>query len=61
MDNEKYLGMVGVTITPLRPAGGMRIEGDRVDIVSEGDFIEAGVKVRVIAIDGTRIIVRPVE
>lgn len=61
MDNEKYLGMEGMTISPLRPAGGMRINGDRVDVVSEGDFIDAGVKVRVIGIDGTRILVRAVE
>lgn len=61
MDNEKYLGKEGMTISPLRPAGGMRIDGDRVDVVSEGDFIEAGVKVRVIGIDGTRILVRPVD
>ena len=61
MDNEKYLGKEGLTISPLRPAGGMRIDGDRVDVVSEGDFIDAGVKVRVIGIDGTRILVRAVE
>ena len=61
MDNEKYLGKEGITISPLRPAGGVRIDGDRVDVVSEGDFIDAGVKVRVIGIDGTRILVRAVE
>ena len=61
MDNEKYLGKEGITISPLRPAGGVRIDGDRVDVVSEGEFIDAGVKVRVIGIDGTRILVRAVE
>ncbi len=61
MDNEKYLGAEGVTLTKLRPAGEMRIGEERVDVVSEGDFIDAGVKVRVIAIDGTRNIVRKIE
>ena len=61
MDNEKYIGMEGVTLTPLRPAGAMKLEGNRVDVVSEGDFLDAGVTVRVIGIDGTRIIVRAVE
>ena len=61
MDNDKYLGKEGVTLTKLRPAGEMRIGNDRVDVVSEGDFIDAGVKVRVIAIDGTRNIVRVVD
>lgn len=61
MDNEKYLGREGYTLTALRPAGDMKIDGNRVDVVSEGDFIARGVKVRVIGIDGTRNIVRVVE
>lgn len=61
MDNEKYLGREGFALTQLHPAGAMKIDGDRVDVVSEGGFIEAGVKVRVIGLDGTRILVREVE
>lgn len=61
MDNEKYIGREGVTLTPLRPAGAIKLDGNRVDVVSEGDFLAVGVKVRVIGIDGTRIIVRAVE
>ncbi len=58
MDNRKYLGVEGVTLTKLRPAGEMRIGEERVDVISEGDFIDEGVRVRVIGIDGTRNIVR---
>lgn len=61
MDNEIYMGREGYTLTPLRPAGSMRIGEERVDVVSEGDFVESGVKVRVVGIDGTRIIVRTME
>ena len=61
MDNEIYMGREGYTLTPLRPAGSMKIDEERVDVVSEGDFVESGVKVRVVGIDGTRIIVRTIE
>jgi membrane-bound serine protease (ClpP class) len=61
MDNEKYLGREGRTLTQLYPAGAMKLDGGRIDVVSEGDFIDAGVLVRVIGLDGTRIIVREVE
>ena len=61
MDNEKYLDREGYTLTQLHPAGAVKIDGNRVDVVSEGGFIDAGVLVRVIGLDGTRIIVREVE
>ncbi|MEG1496255.1 MAG: NfeD family protein [Clostridiales bacterium] len=60
MDNMLYMGKEGVSLTPLRPAGEVDIEGNRVDVVTEGDFIEVGVKVLVTALDGTRIIVKRV-
>lgn len=61
MDNEIYMDREGYTLTPLRPAGSMKIGDDRVDVVSEGDFVDVGVKVRVVGVDGTRVIVRVVS
>ncbi len=58
MDNVSYIGKEGVTITPLRPAGEVDIDGSRVDVVTEGDFIDSGVPVVVTAVDGTRIVVK---
>ncbi len=52
------LDKIGKTITPLRPAGTIDIEGERLDVVTEGGFIAAGVYVKVIKVEGVRIIVR---
>lgn len=60
-DYRKYLHKVGVTETFLRPAGTVIIDGDRLDVVSEGIYIQPGKKVTVIAVQGSRIVVRPVE
>lgn len=61
MDNVSYLGKSGVSLTPLRPAGQVEIEGNRVDVVTEGDFLDRDVPVVVCRLDGTRIVVRPVK
>jgi membrane-bound serine protease (ClpP class) len=52
------LGRTGVTLSPLRPAGTADIGGDRVDVVSDGGFIDAGAAIEVTRVDGYRIVVR---
>ena len=52
------LGHTGTALSPLRPAGVADINGARVDVVSEGSFIEAGSAIEVTRVDGNRIVVR---
>ncbi|WP_308638854.1 NfeD family protein [Paenibacillus silvisoli] len=56
-----YLGMHGKTLTPLRPAGTIRIGDDRVDVVTSGEFIAAGLDVTVIKVEGARVVVAQKE
>jgi membrane-bound serine protease (ClpP class) len=55
--NSVLLGLVGVAHTSLRPAGTARIGDRRVDVVTRGEMIERGSNVRVIAVEGNRIVV----
>lgn len=55
---ENYTGKQGLAITQLRPAGTGDFNGERLDVVTEGGFIKAGSKIRIISVEGTRIIVR---
>ena len=55
--SASLVGSEGVTLSPLRPAGKALIAGSRLDVVAQGDFIEAGVPVVVIAGEGVRIVV----
>ncbi len=57
-DQRDLLGLEGVTLSALRPAGAARIAGRRVDVISEGTFIPAGVPVKVIVVEGARVVVR---
>jgi len=52
------IGQTGVTVSPLRPGGRVEIDDMMLDVVSEGDFIDPDVLVRVIAKQGNRVVVR---
>lgn len=58
---QKYMDVTGVALTTLRPAGSAVLAGDRVDVVSDGAFIPKGSRVKVILVEGTRVVVRLVE
>ncbi|MDP4096989.1 nodulation protein NfeD [Paenibacillus sp. P96] len=58
MSKDRLLGMQGTSLTPLRPAGTVLIEGERIDVVTEGGFIESNKPVSVIKVEGGRIVVK---
>jgi len=53
-----WLGKQGMTLSPLRPAGLAEIEDQRIDVVSDGEFIESQAPIIVSRVDGNRIVVR---
>lgn len=60
-DHSALLGKTGVVLTKLRPSGSIEVEGKPVDVVSEGEFLDKGVKVKVVEVEGSRIVVRRCE
>ena len=52
------LGRTGTALSPLRPAGVADIDGARVDVVSDGGYIEAGAPIEVTRVDGNGVVVR---
>ncbi|MGM9943904.1 MAG: nodulation protein NfeD [Lysinibacillus sp.] len=54
----ELIGRIGEAVTPLRPAGVIIIENERIDAVSEGSYIDKGKQVEVIKVEGSRIVVR---
>ena len=55
---SRYLGRTAIAVTPLRPGGIVEIEGERLEVQTEGEFIAAGSDVRVVAMDRRRFFVR---
>ena len=51
------VGATGRTITGLRPSGRAKFDGQAVDVVTVGNWIERGRKIKVVAVHGNRIVV----
>lgn len=60
-DQRDLVDKEGVALTPLRPAGVIKVDGKRVDAVSAGAFIAAGTPVIVVQVEGTRVVVQERE
>ena len=59
-EQTELIGCEGTVLTELRPAGSAMIGGAPVDVVSEGAYIDKGDTVRVIAVNGNRVVVRKI-
>jgi membrane-bound serine protease (ClpP class) len=57
MGFEEYGGKQGISVTDLRPAGIALIEGKRLDVVTDGDYINANTPILVTGVTGNQIIV----
>lgn len=55
------VGAIGTALTDLRPAGAARFGERRVDVVARGQFVPRGSRVRVVEVEGPKIVVEPLE
>ena len=57
---SELLGLEGIALTTLRPAGTADFNGRRVDVVTESSYIENGKKIKVMKVEGHKVIVREI-
>jgi len=55
---QAYIGRSGITCTVLRPVGIAEFDGTRLEVATEGDFIDKDQPVVVTRVEGKRIIIR---
>ncbi len=60
-DLKEYAGKTGYAETLLRPSGRAIIEGRRVDVLTEGGFVPKNKKIKVVKVEGGKIVVREIE
>lgn len=58
VNRVELLGKQGLAITPLRPSGTIELDGERIDVVSQGSYIDRGKHVTIVRVEGSRIVVR---
>ncbi|CAE6740377.1 NfeD family protein [Nitrospira defluvii] len=59
--DRRWLGKRGIAASTLRPAGIAHFDHERVDVITEGEFIEAGDPIEVLRVEGNRIVVRRID
>ena len=55
---EALVGQKGFSDTDLHPSGWVKVNDQRIFVVSEGEFISKGVEVKILSVDGNRVVVR---
>jgi len=60
-DRESLIGREGIARTQLRPSGTADFDGERLDVLTRGELLDAGSRIRIIENKGNRIVVRAVE
>ncbi len=58
---ENLKGKNGISLTTLRPSGKVLIDGRKVNVVTEGVFLPKGCKVKVVMVEGNRVVVRRID
>lgn len=60
-NRPELVGKIARSVTALRPSGTIKLDDERIDAVSEGRFIDNGKDVKIIKVEGSRIVVRELE
>ncbi len=56
-DPDSYVGKEGIAITDLKPSGKGEFDGERYDVLSQGNFIEKGAKLKITEVKNNKIFV----
>jgi len=59
-EHSELLGKEGVAEMNLHPAGRALFDGERVNVITHGEFIDQGERVRVAEVHGSRIVVEKI-
>lgn len=59
--HPEWMGREGVALTTMRPVGAIEIDDQRIDAITEGEFVPANTPVRVIRVEGNRVVVRAIR
>jgi membrane-bound serine protease (ClpP class) len=55
---KELIGMEGIALTTLRPAGSAEFNGQRYDVVADWEYIPKGNKIKVIRVEGIKVVVK---
>lgn len=59
--DKGLVGKEGIAYTTLRPGGTAEIDGKRIDVIAESEFIQQGTPVKVLRVEGIKVVVTTVK
>lgn len=60
-DLKRLTGKEGLAITPLRPSGIAEVDGKKLDVITQGEYIISNSKIKIISVEGNKIIVEAID
>jgi membrane-bound ClpP family serine protease len=60
-DLDYFLDKEGVANTVLRPSGTADLDGVKMDVVTQGEYVEKGAKIKIVKVQGRRIVVKQIK
>ena len=61
VNRVELVGRIATAATVLRPSGAAELDGEKIDVVSEGSYIDKGKSVIIVKVEGSRVVVRESE
>ena len=58
---KRLIGKKGIAVTPLRPSGIAEVNGKKLNVITGGEYIESNAKIKIIDVEGNKIIVEAVD
>lgn len=58
---KELVGKTGIAFTTLRPGGTAELDGKRVDVVADSEYISQGTKIKVLRVEGIKVVVTPIK
>jgi membrane-bound serine protease (ClpP class) len=60
-DLKRLTGKEGVAITNLRPSGKAEVNGKKINVISQGEYIALNTKIKIISVEGNKVVVEEVD
>ncbi|GIT57757.1 MAG: hypothetical protein Ct9H300mP18_11860 [Candidatus Neomarinimicrobiota bacterium] len=55
---ENLIGETGVATSDLRPSGWVLVNNEKIFVVTEGEFVDKDQEIKILSVDGNRVVVR---
>jgi len=60
-DLKRLMSKEGITTTPLRPSGIAEVNNIKINVITRGEYIESNIKIKIISIEGNKIVVEAID